>query len=357
MSATPRIMKSGITKTIALCSGLLMFSLAVAQDAPRKQPAAKSLASAQGDPGPLVVYDALPDFLAAIAGLGAPHFNDFERNAAQYLPSNQFAACIEPVSSQSNDACFKPNDLAGINIASNNARGVIVMNSGIYGMPSRTIAAWPYRLNAQSYTVVRFDEPPTAVAADVYGFAMGDGAQPVDTAPVQIDVYAGDDSLIGSVTVEPTAFTVPVFVGFTSPIPIARIVYGTHIDYSAGPIDNLYFAGGSGRLSIDAADFGAVDVGDAATLPVPLHNSGYLPLALGALAQPSVPFSFDADACSGTTLAPGASCVVQVRFAPQYESDFAQSIAVPSDDPASPTPLQLEGTGALAIANGAGGGR
>jgi hypothetical protein len=148
-----------------------------------------------------------------------------------------------------------------------------------------------------------------------------------------------------------------VFVGFTSPIPIARVVYGTHIDYSAGPIDNLYFAGGSGRLSIGVADFGAVDVGDTATLSVELLNSGYLPLALGTLSQPSTPFSFDADACSGTTLAPGASCIVQVRFAPQYESDFAQSIAVPSDDPASPTPLQLEGTGVVAVANVAGGGR
>lgn len=349
MSAIP-----GIFKSIAVGAGLLLLSPAIAQDT-AKSPAVP--AAVQGDPGPLVVYAALPDFLAAIADLGTPHFNDFDKNAAQYLPSNQFAACIEPVSSQSNDACFKPGDLAGISIASNNGRGVIVMNPGIYNMPSRTIAAWPYRLNAQSYTVVRFDEPPTAVAADVYGFAMGDSAQPVATAPVQVDVYAGDDSLIGSVTVEPTQFTVPVFVGFTSPIPIARVVYGTHVDYSAGPIDNLYFAGGGGRLSIGAADFGAVDIGDTATLAVELLNSGHLPLALGTLAQPAAPFSFDADACSGTTLAAGTSCVVQVRFAPQYESDFAQSIAVPSDDPASPTPLQLAGTGAAAIVAVAGGGR
>jgi hypothetical protein len=340
-----------ITKTVAVGASLLACAIAVAQDAPRAQPAAKSLQ------GALAVYDTLPDFLAAIASFGTPHFEDFDRSSAQYIPSNQFAACIEPVSSRSNDACFKPNDLDGISIASNNGRGVIVMNPGIYNLPSRTIAAWPYRLNSQSYTVVRFDEPPTAVAADVYGFAMGDGAQPVATAPVQVDVYAGDDSLIGSVTVQPTQITASVFVGFTSPTPIARVVYGTHVDYSAGPIDNLYFAGGTGRLSIGRTDFGAVDIGDSATLPVELLNSGYLPLALGTLAQPVAPFSFDADACSGNTLAPGASCVVQVRFAPTYESDFAQSIAVPSDDPASPTTLQLEGTGALAIAAAAGGGQ
>jgi hypothetical protein len=348
MNAVPRFVSiAALVVAWASCTG------AAAADAAHPPARAKAAASVHGDPGALVVYATLPDFLAAIAGLGTPTINDFERNAAQYLPSTQFAACIEPVSSMSNDACFGPHELAGVQIASDNARGVIVMNPGIYGLASRTIAAWPYRLNAQSYTVVRFDDPPTAVAADVYGFAMGDGAQPVDTAPVQVEVYATDDSLIGSLTVEPTAITLPVFVGFTSPVPIARVVYGTHVDYSAGPIDNLTFAGGAGHLRVGAAEFGAVAIGDAATLDVSLDNAGYLPLAVGTLAPPAAPFSFDTDACSGTTLAPGASCVVRVRFAPQYESPFAQAIAVPSDDPAGPVSLQLEGAGAIDAAGGA----
>jgi len=179
--------------SIASAVGLLLFSLAAAQEGPHAPASASTKAavakSVHGNPGPLVIYDTLSNFLAATADLGTPSFDDFESGGAKYLPSNQFAACIEPVSSHSNDACYRDGDLVpGISIASNNARGVIVMNPGIYGMASRAIAAWPYRLSSQSYTVVSFDDPPTAVAADVYGFAMGDGAVPVATAPVQIDV-------------------------------------------------------------------------------------------------------------------------------------------------------------------------
>jgi len=348
--------------SIASAVGLLLFSLAAAQEGPHAPASASTKAavakSVHGNPGPLVIYDTLPNFLAATADLGTPSFDDFESGGAKYLPSNQFAACIEPVSSHSNDACYRDGDLVpGISIASNNARGVIVMNPGIYGMASRAIAAWPYRLSSQSYTVVSFDDPPTAVAADVYGFAMGDGAVPVATAPVQIDVYAADDSLIGSFTVEASQIVASVFAGFTSPIPIARVVFGVHVNYAAGPIDNLYFAGGAGKLSADVARFGGVDIGATSTLPVQLTNAGHLPLVLGTLPQAQAPFSFTTDACSGTTLPPGASCTVDVLFAPTFENDFAQTLAVPSNDSSSPTSLHLEGTGVLPTDGVVGGGR
>jgi hypothetical protein len=145
-------------------------------------------------------------------------------------------------------------------------------------------------------------------------------------------------------------YSLPVFVGFSSPLPVARVVYGTHVDYSAGPIDNLRFAGGAGHLGIVAPLFGAVALGNAASQPATLSNTGYLPLTLGTLPLPDAPFSVDADACSGTTLAPGAQCSVQFRFAPLFESDFAQPLAVPSDDPAGPAELVLHATG---VAGGA----
>lgn len=293
--------------------------------------------------GALTTYPDLPSFLAATSTLGTPVHEDFEKGYAQYLPQTQFAACVEPVSADSNDACYAHGDLApGFRLASTNAHGVIVMNPGIYDLPGRSIGAWPYRLNAQSYTEIRFDDAPTAIAADVFGFAMGDGAVPTNTVPVQIDAYDANDALIGTFEVTPAAITASAFAGFTSAIPVARVVFGTHVDYSAGPIDDLWFAGSAGRLDVEAAAFGPVAIGTDDTQAVTFANAGHLPLALGTLPPPSAPFSYASDACSGTTLQPDATCTVQVRFAPTYESDFSQTLSIPG---AAPTPWTLQGTG------------
>jgi hypothetical protein len=326
-NASTRLRSRGIIlNALAIGPGLLASSLALA---------------APG--GALTTYPDLPAFLAATSNLGTPVHEDFEKGYAQYLPQTQFAACVEPVGADSNDACYAAGDLAaGFHLSSTNARGVIVMNPGIYNLPGRSIGAWPYRLNAQSYTEIRFDEAPTAIAANVYGFAMGDGAVPTNTVPVEVGAYDASDTLIGTFEVTPGAITSSAFAGFTSAIPVARVVFGTHVDYSAGPIDDLYFAGGAGRLAVDAAEFGPVVVGDTATLAVTFSNAGHLPIVLGTLPAPSAPFSYADDACSGTTLQPAATCVVQTTFAPAFESDFSETLSLPGN---APTPWPLHGTG------------
>ena len=321
-----RLSRTHFLNPLALGPGLLASSLALA--APN---------------GALTTYPDLSGFLAATSGLGAPVHENFENGYAQYLPQTQFAACVEPVSANSNDACYAAGDLApGFHLSSNNARGVIVMNPGIYALPGRSIGAWPYRLNAQSYTEIRFDDAPTAIAANVYGFAMGDGAVPTNTVPVQVDAYDANDSLIGTFEVTPGTITSSAFAGFTSAVPVARVVFGTHVDYSAGPIDDLYFAGGAGRLAVDAAEFGPVPVGETDTLAVTFANAGHLPLTLGTLPPPGAPFSYASDACSGATLPPAATCAVEITFTPTFESDFDAIVSIPGN---APTPWLLRGTG------------
>jgi len=311
---------------LAICPGILASSLALAAPS-----------------GALTTYPDLPGFLAATSTLGTPVHEDFEQGYAQYLPQTQFAACVEPVSADSNDACYAAGDLAaGFHLSSANAHGVIVMNPGIYDLGGRSIGAWPYRLNAQSYTEIRFDDPPTAIAADVYGFAMGDGAVPTNTVPVQVDAYDANDQLIGTFAVTPTAITASAFAGFTSAIPVARVVFGTHVDYSAGPIDNLWFAGSAGRIDGGATEFGPIVVGSTGTLAMTLANTGHLPLTLGTLSAPAAPFSFESDGCSGTTLDPLETCTVQVRFAPAFESDFSATLSIPGS---TATEWTLHGTG------------
>lgn len=319
-------MTNASTPFLAIAPGLLASSFALA--APN---------------GALTTYPDLPTFLAATSTLGTPAHEDFEIGYAQYLPQTQFAACVEPVSAESHDACYAAGDLAaGFRLSSSNAHGVIVMNPGIYALPGRSIGAWPYRLNDQSYTEIRFDDAPTAIAASVYGFAMGDGAVPTNTVPVQVDAYDTNDALIGTFEVTPAAITASAFAGFTSAIPVARVVIGTHVDYSAGPIDDLWFGGGAGRLDVASAEFGPVAIGASDTLAVTFANAGHLPLVLGTLPPPSAPFSYASDGCSGATLQPEATCVVEVGFTPTYEADFSQTLTIPG---APPTPWTLHGTG------------
>jgi hypothetical protein len=124
-------------------------------------------------------------------------------------------------------------------------------------------------------------------------------------------------------------------------------VFGTHVDYSAGPVDNLWFAGGGGRLDAGSAELGPVVIGTTDTLAVELANTGHLPLAIGTLPTPGAPFSYASDGCSGATLQPSATCTVEVRFAPAFESDFSATLSIPSDAPSAPTAWTLHGTGVL----------
>lgn len=313
-----------------------------------------AVADGRGDTGQLTVYHDLSSFQAAIADLGDVKHEDFEGGFTHGLPSVEFSACREPVDSRSNDACFQPGGvLDGIHIrTSNGGWGVLVFNSGIFGTADRVIGAWPYRLNPPpllNFTVVEFDAPPTAVGADVYGAKLESGSPSGVTVPVQVDAYASDASLIGSVIVQQSgAYSVPEFVGVTSPVPIAKIVYGTRTEVAAAPIDNLYFAGGNGRLmGPESLAFGAVAVYDVADLALELTNTGYLDLVVGSVAAPSAPFSEQSDACSGATLAPGASCTIGIGFSPTYQDQFVQELEIPVDAGAEPATVTLRGSGVL----------
>jgi 6-phosphogluconolactonase (cycloisomerase 2 family) len=56
-------------------------------------------------------------------------------------------------------------------------------------------------------------------------------------------------------------------------------------------------------------------------------------------------FGIVTDACSGQTLAVGASCALTVRFAPTLVQVSEASLSIPSNDPTSPATVALSGTG------------
>ena len=93
-------------------------------------------------------------------------------------------------------------------------------------------------------------------------------------------------------------------------------------------------------------DFGPVNVGTTKDLDITVQNLGVADLTVGTVTAPSPPFSVVSDGCTGQTVAPGASCVVTVRFAPTAEGTFTDTMVINSDDPDEPAvQVDLSGQG------------
>lgn len=83
-----------------------------------------------------------------------------------------------------------------------------------------------------------------------------------------------------------------------------------------------------------SVSFGLIRAGMSALATVTVASTGQAPLVLGTVGSGNplaAPFSLAADGCSGQTLAPGAGCTLQVRFAPTGEGSFSDSFAIPSN--------------------------
>ncbi|MDP8971340.1 MAG: choice-of-anchor D domain-containing protein [Actinomycetota bacterium] len=102
-------------------------------------------------------------------------------------------------------------------------------------------------------------------------------------------------------------------------------------------------------ISVTPATFGTQRVGTtSAPQTVRVSNDGQRPATIASAtvagAHPD-DFLLQAGDCSGTTLAPGASCPLTVRFRPTAEGDRAAQVVVTSDAPGSPHTASLTGVG------------
>lgn len=112
--------------------------------------------------------------------------------------------------------------------------------------------------------------------------------------------------------------------------------------------------GDRGWLHVDPyeLDFGAVPVGDSATLRLVLHNAGAAPLEIRAADLVS-PADFARQAADPTgVLAAGASRAVDITFSPAGAGPALGTLEVRSSDPARPsTAVPLRGSGGLGVAS------
>ena len=96
-------------------------------------------------------------------------------------------------------------------------------------------------------------------------------------------------------------------------------------------------------------DYGQVTVGQAAAQTVTLANTGgRASRAVTVTLSGSAAFTITADACTATSLGPGKSCTVTVRFAPAGAGTAAATLTAANNQKAVLATDSLTGTGASA---------
>ncbi len=103
----------------------------------------------------------------------------------------------------------------------------------------------------------------------------------------------------------------------------------------ATPPSNPVPPSGTSNINVapTAVDFGSVGIGANAAQSVTVSNSGTAALTLGSITAPAAPFTRTGGSCSnGQILAAGASCTIDLQFAPTAAGAANGNFSVPSDD-------------------------
>lgn len=278
---------------------------------------------------------------------------DFELSMARFLPQTEFAACTEPVSAHSDDACFAPGALApGFSVHSAAGFGVLSLGRDIVGFPSMTIGAWPYRLTPTSInpTRIEFEHGPTVVAADVFSFRIAGGNATGETAPVTVQAFDLDGQPVGSFQVMPVADNQPAFAGFSSTVPLGAVEFGPAEEAVGVQIDNLLFGGMAQDpvLTSDRLAFGAQPIGGVEVLPVQVDNPGDQPWQLDVPAlSGSSAYQMVEEDCSPAPLAARSQCTIWLAFAPDWVDTFFGRLRVTGNFGAAPLQVDLHGIGSM----------
>jgi hypothetical protein len=191
-------------------------------------------------PGGLVSYPDLPSFLAVASNTT---FEDFENGM---VAPGGVTNCSVLVNSTTNNACFVPGGVIdGFSLSSSvnvSVGDVVILGAGLIG-PNQTSTVAGANNFAES-TIISFNgSNVTAVAFDVYTNGSG---------PVTITALDSMGGTIGTLSTGVVAVATPLFIGFTSAVPIASI--------------NIADDNGSGEL-LDDLRFGALGFGSSVPIP------------------------------------------------------------------------------------------
>ena len=132
----------------------------------------------------------------------------------------------------------------------------------------------------------------------------------------------------------------------------AKAYYNSHNNTGLNLITDVgegffYTLVSSPIASLDATnlDFGAIPVGTTSpSQTVTLSNTGNANLDVVS-ATASGDFTIKADNCSGTSVAPGGSCAIDVAFAPSTHGPLVGSLSIADNAPDTPQTVSLNGFG------------
>ena len=307
--------RRGLQLALAVAVSTAVSGTALAQhddhEWPVATPVATDMPAVERGSGALQVYADRDGLLAAVNGVKLVS-EDF---SGALVPESGVRTCYQALGHLSNDPCFVPGELEpGFGMRS--SRGSIfdantfdidiaALGPGLLGtdgpVVGNNVLDLPY-----NPTRIDFYPPVTVVGMDAYDGTLG--------GPVQIDAHGVDGSLIGSFTVQPAAPNQGAFAGMTSTAPIRYVAVNATSDGGGELIGRLLFGGGPGHLdAVDGnGDLGTVAVGSAAAATLQLANQGHLALDAIQLQPLPAPFALTADACSGSTLAAGQTCTVEI---------------------------------------------
>lgn len=112
------------------------------------------------------------------------------------------------------------------------------------------------------------------------------------------------------------------------------------VNVTAAMVPDIAVTDTSGSPSDLLVGFQNVLISESADQTVTVTNDGAVDLVIGTVGQAdplALPFTFVTDNCSGQSIAPGASCTITVRFAPEAVAAYMDTFDVPSNDPDEPT--------------------
>ncbi len=221
--------------------------------------------------------------------------------------------------------------------------------------PTR-IAITPDQAPAANFTVASappgsatsFDASPSTVRFGTiarYDWSFGDGATAVTSTPSTSHVYTANGTYTASVTETDGAGTSTSGEVFTG--QEASSVGNASASTSRSVVIS---SSGASAFSSSATSlrFGAVGVSTSITQVLAITNTGSAPLSIsasGISGSGAGVFSLTRDGCTGTTVAVGAMCTVNVSFSPGASTAYSAQLAFTDNASGSPHTVFLGGSG------------
>ena len=178
----------------------------------------------------------------------------------------------------------------------------------------------------------------------------GNGTGTVTSAPVGINC-PGDCTEAyapGTVVTLTATPTVGIFTTWTGCTPVPGVPTQCTATMNAATNVTATFSAASIAVAPLTGAFGDVNLGSVEMMNFTVTNNSVVNVLMGTAAVAgtlTTDFTKGTDTCSGQTLLPAGTCIIQVRFLPTAAAAMAGTLTIPSNAPGAAPVIPLSGTG------------